>query len=129
MRVERYEGGLLVTYRHFLITQRYSEITEDLVVYLFSKPIFLSDLEKKADRLSKSGAVEKSSVLLRELAKDGLMDDGKEKLLESKSVVLAREVVVDNRCSCFLRRKAKIGLRSDLAVYSNTIAPRVTFEV
>ena len=38
----------------------------------------------KVSRLSKHAVAEKSRTIIRGLAKDGLMDDGKEDLLERK---------------------------------------------
>lgn len=44
-------------------------------------------LQAKASRLSKHAVAEKSRTIIRGLAKDGLMDDGKEDLLERKCSV------------------------------------------
>ena len=41
-------------------------------------------LQAKVSRLSKHTVAEKSRTIIRSLAKDGLMDDGKEDLLERK---------------------------------------------
>lgn len=41
-------------------------------------------LQAKVFRLSKHSAAEKSRTIIRSLAKDGLMDDGKENLLERR---------------------------------------------
>lgn len=60
------------------------EVNSDLVVYRFSRPNTLLYLEKKVTRLSKGGVIDKSRTLSRELAKDGLMGDDKEKLLERR---------------------------------------------
>ena len=42
-------------------------------------------LQAKVSRLSKHAVAEKSRTIIRGLAKDGLMDDGKEGLLERKN--------------------------------------------
>jgi ribonuclease H2 subunit B len=44
-------------------------------------------LQAKVSRLSKHAVAEKSRTIIRGLAKDGLMDDGKEDLLERKCPV------------------------------------------
>jgi ribonuclease H2 subunit B len=41
-------------------------------------------LQAKVSRLSKHAVAEKSRTIIRGFAKDGLMDDGKEDLLERK---------------------------------------------
>lgn len=62
------------------------EVNSDLIVYRFSQPNTLLYLEKKVARLSKGGVIDKSRTLARELAKDGLMGEGKEKLLEGRPI-------------------------------------------
>jgi ribonuclease H2 subunit B len=44
-------------------------------------------LQAKVCRLSKHAVAEKSRTMVRNLAKDGLMDDGKEDLLERRCLV------------------------------------------
>jgi len=51
-------------------------------------------LQAKVSRLSKHAVAEKSRTIIRGLARDGLMDDGKEDLLERKCPVGARQGVV-----------------------------------
>ncbi|KZT26700.1 hypothetical protein NEOLEDRAFT_1240767 [Neolentinus lepideus HHB14362 ss-1] len=57
------------------------EITPDIVVYRYSQSQLVEYLRKKVSRLSQPEVVESSRTLIRGLAKDGLMDDGKEHLL------------------------------------------------
>ncbi|THH02926.1 hypothetical protein EW145_g6686 [Phellinidium pouzarii] len=70
-----------------------TDIASDLVVYRYSQPKFIEYLIKKATRLSHNGIVDKSLTLERELAKDGLMDDGKEELLQSGRLKLACDLI------------------------------------
>ena len=60
------------------------DIAADLVVYRYSEAKFLDYVRRKVERLSRSGVLDKSRTLERELMKDGLFDDGKEALLESE---------------------------------------------
>ena len=61
------------------------DIGGDTIVYRYSKEKAVQYLRRKIDRLSKAQEVEKSRTIIRILAKDGLMDDGKESLLERES--------------------------------------------
>ena len=65
-----------------LIKKNVIEITTDLTVYRFSREKFLGYILKKVKRLSAGDIIDKSRTLVRELAKDALMDDGNEALLE-----------------------------------------------
>ena len=47
-------------------------------------------LKAKAERLNTPALFEQSTTLIRALAKDGLMEDGKEKLLECMSTCSPR---------------------------------------
>ena len=58
------------------------DIASDIVVFRYSQPKLLEYLVKKATRLGNGDSVKRSRTLERELAKDGLMDDGKEALLQ-----------------------------------------------
>ena len=60
------------------------DITPELTVYRYSEDKVLEYLQVKVSRLSKQAVAEKSRAITRGLAKDGLMDDGKEDLLERK---------------------------------------------
>lgn len=66
--------------RSFFLTP--IEITSEIEVYRFSESKALEYLRKKVAYLSSPSTVEGSKTLLRNLAKDGLFDDGNEKLLE-----------------------------------------------
>ncbi|TFK44398.1 ribonuclease H2, subunit B [Crucibulum laeve] len=59
------------------------EITEDIVVYRYSPEKVVQYLRVKVARLSTSEVIETSRTITRGLARDGLMEDGKEPLLES----------------------------------------------
>jgi ribonuclease H2 subunit B len=66
---------------------RYADITPELTVYRYSEDKVIEYLQAKVTRLSKHAVAEKSRTLIRNLAKDGLMDDGKENLLERECLV------------------------------------------
>ncbi|KAG1734686.1 ribonuclease H2, subunit B [Suillus paluster] len=68
-------------------------ITEEITVYRYSHDIVLENLKGKVGRLSDPRVAEMSRTLVRNLAKDGLMDDGKEELLESGRIKLACELL------------------------------------
>lgn len=59
-----------------------TEVTSEIKVYRFSESKALEYLRKKVIYLSSPSTVEGSKTLLRNLVKDGLFDDGNEKLLE-----------------------------------------------
>ncbi|KAF5380605.1 hypothetical protein D9615_004589 [Tricholomella constricta] len=58
------------------------EITPTIVVYRLSQPKVLEYLRRKVSRLSAPDALEVSKTTIRGLARDGLMEDGKETLLQ-----------------------------------------------
>ncbi|EIN11896.1 hypothetical protein PUNSTDRAFT_111911 [Punctularia strigosozonata HHB-11173 SS5] len=60
----------------------FKEITSDITVYRYSASAAMAYLQPKVARLSQSAVIETSRTLVRVLAKDGLMEDGKESLLE-----------------------------------------------
>jgi hypothetical protein len=68
------------------------EITEEIVVYRLSLQKIIEYLRLKVARLASPEVLEVSRTLIRGLAKDGLVEDGKENLLQGKflSVVLTR---------------------------------------
>lgn len=68
-------------------------ITDEITVYRYSHDIVLENLKGKVRRLSNPRVAEMSRTLIRSLAKDGLMDDGKEELLESGRIKLACELL------------------------------------
>jgi ribonuclease H2 subunit B len=53
-------------------------------VYRFSPAHAVEYMQKKVERLSQREVIERSRTVTRSLAKDGLMEDGKEILLDSK---------------------------------------------
>ncbi|KAL1669653.1 ribonuclease H2, subunit B [Schizophyllum commune] len=57
-------------------------ITPEITVYRYSPPILTAYLQRKVVRLSQPSLQEGSKTVTRNLAKDGLMDDGKEELLK-----------------------------------------------
>ncbi|KAJ7859693.1 ribonuclease H2, subunit B [Mycena leptocephala] len=69
------------------------EITEDITVYRFSPQKVVEYLRVKVERLSTPKTIEVSRTLVRNLAKDGLMEDGKENLLEVGRVRAACDLV------------------------------------
>lgn len=68
-------------------------ITDEITVYRYSHDVVLENLKGKVGRLSDPRIAEMSRTLVRSLAKDGLMDDGKEELLESGRIKLACELL------------------------------------
>ncbi|KAH9979172.1 ribonuclease H2, subunit B [Russula compacta] len=68
-------------------------ITPELTVYRYSEDKMTEYLQAKVFRLSKHSAAEKSRTIIRSLAKDGLMDDGKENLLELGRIKAACNLV------------------------------------
>ncbi|KAJ7496044.1 ribonuclease H2, subunit B [Mycena galericulata] len=69
------------------------EITEDITVYRFSPDKVVAYLRIKIERLSTPESVEISRTLVRNLAKDGLMEDGKEDLLKVGRIRAACDLV------------------------------------
>lgn len=61
-----------------------SEITPDISVYRFSMQTLVNYLRKKVARLIAAKEFRESLTVVRLLAKDGLMEDGKEALLEGE---------------------------------------------
>ena len=57
-------------------------ITPEITVYRYSQPALTAYLQRKVTRLSMSAMQEGSKTVTRNLAKDGLMEDGKEELLK-----------------------------------------------
>lgn len=66
------------------------ELTPDIIVYRYSSDKVLSHLRPKVDRLKQPEVMDRSRTIVRTLAKEGLMDDGKEDLLESKVAYLCQ---------------------------------------
>ncbi|KAF8482899.1 ribonuclease H2, subunit B [Russula ochroleuca] len=71
----------------------FQNITPELTVYRYSEDKVIEYLQAKVSRLSKHAVAEKSRTLIRNLAKDGLMDDGKENLLELGRLRMACNLV------------------------------------
>lgn len=57
-------------------------------MYRYSQEKTTNYLKTKVDRLAKPAICETSSTIVRQLAKDGLMDDGKEELLSCEYTLL-----------------------------------------
>ncbi|EGO25228.1 hypothetical protein SERLADRAFT_436986 [Serpula lacrymans var. lacrymans S7.9] len=70
-----------------------SQITTEITVYRFSPDNLLAYLRSKVERLSKPEILEKSRSLIRSMAKDGLMEDGREDLLELGRVKAACDLI------------------------------------
>lgn len=69
------------------------QITDELAVYRYSPDIVVESLKKKVTRLNSQSIFEASRTLTRGLAKDGLMDDGKDHLLELGRLKAACDLV------------------------------------
>ena len=65
----------------------FTDVTPELTVYRYSEDKMMEYLQAKVSRLSKAAVAEKSRTIIRNLAKDGMMDDGKEDLLERRHPV------------------------------------------
>ena len=65
-----------------------TEITEDITVYRYSQERTLKYLRSKVLRLSEPKTLEISRSIIRDLAKDGLMEDGNEELLKGSYILL-----------------------------------------
>ena len=61
-----------------------TEITENITVYRYSQERALGYLRSKVLRLSEPKTLEISRSITRNLAKDGLMEDGNEELLKGE---------------------------------------------
>lgn len=64
------------------LTQTVSEITPEITVFRYSPEKLVQELRKKAAALSTPRITEMSRCLVRSLAKDALMEDKNEELLE-----------------------------------------------
>lgn len=64
------------------LTQNVSEVTPEITVFRYSPEKLLQELRKKAATLSTPRTTEISRCLVRSLAKDALMEDKNEDLLE-----------------------------------------------
>ncbi|KAF7321755.1 hypothetical protein MKEN_00697200 [Mycena kentingensis (nom. inval.)] len=69
------------------------EITDDLVVFRYSRERVVDYLRAKVDRLSTPATTELSRTLVRNLAKDGLLEDGKEELLQAGRIRAACDLL------------------------------------
>ena len=67
-------------------------ISPELTVYRYSRQRLVEYLMKKVDRLHQMDIVARSPTLTRELAKDGLTENGKDDLLKG----LASTIFLDN---------------------------------
>jgi ribonuclease H2 subunit B len=59
----------------------------ELMVYRYSEDKVMEYLQAKVSRLSQGAVAEKSRTIIRNLSKDGMMDDGKEDLLERRNPI------------------------------------------
>ncbi|KAF5316905.1 hypothetical protein D9611_003880 [Ephemerocybe angulata] len=69
------------------------ELSPDMAVYRYSKERAIQYLKRKADRMARSKDLDQSKTIIRNLARDGLMEDGKETLLEQGRIKAACELV------------------------------------
>jgi len=72
------------------LTKLPAEITPEIVVYRYSLPKLVEYLRVKVARLATIEMIERSRTLVRGLAKDGLMEDGKEDLLECPYLIICK---------------------------------------
>ena len=72
-----------------MLIPNHAEITAEITVYRYSPERTLSYLRTKVARLSHQDVSEMSRTLTRSLAKDGLLEDGKEELLVGELLVSA----------------------------------------
>lgn len=68
------------------------DITPEITVYRYSSERVMETLKAKVVRLNTTAMFEGSKTLIRALARDGLMDDGKEDLLECRLSIRAQFV-------------------------------------
>lgn len=64
------------------IAENLTEISSEIAVYRYSQGKFIDYLRTKVAHLQKCSAFDQSQTLTRNLAKEGLMEDGKEELLD-----------------------------------------------
>ncbi|KAJ7217837.1 ribonuclease H2, subunit B [Mycena pura] len=69
------------------------DIAEDITVYRFSSEKVVEYLRTKIERLSTPEAADISRTVVRSLAKDGLLEDGKEELLQVGRIRAACDLV------------------------------------
>jgi ribonuclease H2 subunit B len=112
------------------------EITSEIVVYRLSLQKIVEYLRLKVARLATPEVLEVSRTLTRGLAKDGLMEDGKESLLNSKCCLygsvqpLTRLSVGRIRAACDLLAQylSTTTLAALLASYECVIFARITIQ-
>jgi ribonuclease H2 subunit B len=73
-----------------LMLMTVSEVTPDLIVYRYNDSKILEYLQKKVAHLASEGVLDGSKTLIRGLAKDGLLEDGNEQLLEGEITPTSR---------------------------------------
>ncbi|KAF8628908.1 hypothetical protein AX15_003689 [Amanita polypyramis BW_CC] len=69
------------------------EVTSDIIVYRFNDGKILEYLRRKVSLLASPQVIESSKTLLRSLAKNGLFEEGNEKLLEAGRTRAACEIL------------------------------------
>ncbi|KAJ4001600.1 ribonuclease H2, subunit B [Lentinula boryana] len=70
-----------------------SDLPSDIIVYRFSSTKFIEYLKLKVENLLKADVIEGSKTLMRSLAKDGLMEDGNEDLLQAGRLKIACDLI------------------------------------
>ena len=99
----------------------FTDITPEITVYRYSPEKALDTLKAKVTRLNTAAVFEGSRTLVRALARDGLMDDGKESLLECRSFNHVQDFLAD--INNFYSRATTRGLRLSISVRStNTLS-------
>ncbi|SJK97487.1 related to Sulfate adenylyltransferase [Armillaria ostoyae] len=69
------------------------QVASDITVYRFSPTKVVDYVRKKVDHMSSFPVIEMSRSITRNLAKDGLLDDGKEKLLAAAKTKIACDLI------------------------------------
>ncbi|KAJ4483219.1 ribonuclease H2, subunit B [Lentinula aciculospora] len=69
------------------------ELPGDIIVHRFSPTKYIGYLKVKVENLLKADVIEGSRTLVRSLAKDGLMEDGNEKLYQAGRLKIACDLV------------------------------------
>ncbi|KAK0461281.1 ribonuclease H2, subunit B [Desarmillaria tabescens] len=69
------------------------EVASDIMVYRFSSTKVVDYVRKKVDHMSSFPVIEMSRSITRNLAKDGLLDDGREMLLAAAKTKIACDLI------------------------------------
>lgn len=84
-RICEVKGGATASNHETVADAVRKEFSSDTVVYRYSQERAIQYLKRKVDRLVQSKDLDQSKTITRILARDGLMEDGKENILERMS--------------------------------------------